>query len=1842
MATSEVNLEGGSYEVIRTRLLGQVDALAQAAQALNQKRRDEFGGDELAVAGNDRVRTEHSCVARDIAQLGPRLLLGFNVFMGLKQERSPRDVFSLHQFVRQPDGTYNFDELKPSEAGGFLEDRRFTKDFGELTRYYKDSKLLRLWRTDGRLLAVMQTGQALRDVKVFRFAVDAEGRATYLDMNGEPELPKLPTHDFEWTRLGREHVVQGRHPHVNVFDEIFVETTGGDLTVKVENNTETGQGIFSEPVEEKDQSLDDAEFHVARVGGLILLKVRPFREDAYRYLVYNPNAREVTRVDGVGLSCVQLPEDQGVAFPGGYALRTGEVKTFDGDWSELAFERVLKSPNGEDVLYVFFGLRSGRYLLLPYNLVRKEMASPLPCHGWALFPDGQLVIFRASGDEPTRVHPVQVWRTPFVAPEVHAARPPRATALGRIGNADLVRGISDVLTLHRLARAPKPTRRTWEELVASAQRALDAYFWLGEPSVALAEQVRAVKASAELILDEFEKVLALEKRARDGMADAEAQVGQLLARTAPGVLANTQEFMGALQALRAQRGKLISLKEVRYVDVARLDALEAQLVEQAAAVGQACVQFLLTPTAFDPVKAELARAQSQVDALARTAELEPVVKQLEETAQGLDLLGEAVAGLKAGDADQKAQILERLSEVYAQLNRTRGGALAKRKELLTKDRRAEFGAQFKLLGQALESALALADSPERCDEQLARLSVQLEELEGRFAELDEFAAPLAERREALFEAFESKKRTLVDERQRRALNLFQAAERILQGVQRRAKAFTSEDELNGFFAGDPMLEKLRDLGQQLLGLKDSVRADELDSKLKAAKQDALRGLRDKKDLFEDGQNVIKLGEHKFNVNTQPVELTVLPKDGALCLHVTGTDFLQPLTDPQLAQHQAVWERTLPSEAPHVYRGETLAATLLFRAEAGEGGLSLAALRDAVRGADGGLALVRQAAQDRFDEGYERGVHDADAALILGEVLKAYELAGLLRYPGTPRAWATLAWGLLTDAQEKPALLRQARSFARLKDTFATSPAFAAVAQAWAERLARQLVAQGLAPTAGDAALAARYLLDELAAEDGRFVVSRDAVALRDALFARLEREGGPGALVDDLAALAALKDRWQLARAWLEALVRAPSAPEGVRALSHAVDEAAALLLVRDELLPRRESQVPAQGKVTGLLGQHPRVVERSLPLRIDEFVSRLAAFVRDEVPAFHAFRAQVRALLDEQKSKLRLDELVPKVLSSFVRNQLIDTVYLPLIGKNLAKQLGAAGEGKRTDRMGMLLLVSPPGYGKTTLMEYVASRLGLVFVKVNGPALGHEVVSLDPADAPNATARQEVERINFAFELGNNVMLYLDDIQHTNAELLQKFISLCDGQRRVEGVWAGKTRTYDLRGKKFCVVMAGNPYTESGETFKIPDMLANRADTYNLGDILDGKQQVFAQSYLENALTANPVLAPLAGRARGDVLKLFAMARGEPVASTDLEHPYSGVELQELVAVLQRLMRVQATLLLVNQQYIASAAQDDRYRTEPPFKLQGSYRNMGKLAEKVVAGMTDDEVERLVDGHYAQESQTLTTAAEQNLLKLAELRGRLTEAQAQRWAELKRGFQRVQLMGGGEDDPVARVTGSIATLGARLETIGTAVEKASARPPAPPPSLDGVTQGLAGLAAALERHLAAPARGGGVGVGELAPVLASLERALAHRPQPTASTDPALVEAVRAVAHALVEAGRKPMAYDGALVEAVEGLAQVARQALEQPRPAALDVSGLERALKDVAVASGPRRGKPAAALPADAQVRLTTLHDALTALERSTRQALQQGAAGELKVAQVWQELNEALLLVKALRQG
>ena len=64
---------------------------------------------------------------------------------------------------------------------------------------------------------------------------------------------------------------------------------------------------------------------------------------------------------------------------------------------------------------------------------------------------------------------------------------------------------------------------------------------------------------------------------------------------------------------------------------------------------------------------------------------------------------------------------------------------------------------------------------------------------------------------------------------------------------------------------------------------------------------------------------------------------------------------------------------------------------------------------------------------------------------------------------------------------------------------------------------------------------------------------------------------------------------------------------------------------------------------------------------------------------------------------------------------------------------------------------------------------------------------------------------------------------------------------------------------------------------------------------------------------------------------------------------------------------------------------------------MQGSYRNMNKMAEKISAVMTHDELMRMIDDHYQGESQLLTSGSEDNLLKLAQLRGNITAVQKSR-----------------------------------------------------------------------------------------------------------------------------------------------------------------------------------------------------------------------------------------------------
>ena len=105
-------------------------------------------------------------------------------------------------------------------------------------------------------------------------------RASAVSHGGDEDniLPKQ--HDFEFKQVTREDQRSGDFPHFSILDEVFVETIAGDLTIKVENNTKDGKGIYREAVEDANQTLDDADISYAKVGVLIIVKIKPYREEA--------------------------------------------------------------------------------------------------------------------------------------------------------------------------------------------------------------------------------------------------------------------------------------------------------------------------------------------------------------------------------------------------------------------------------------------------------------------------------------------------------------------------------------------------------------------------------------------------------------------------------------------------------------------------------------------------------------------------------------------------------------------------------------------------------------------------------------------------------------------------------------------------------------------------------------------------------------------------------------------------------------------------------------------------------------------------------------------------------------------------------------------------------------------------------------------------------------------------------------------------------------------------------------------------------------------------------------------------------------------------------------------------------------------------------------------------------------------------------------------------------------------------------------------------------------------------------------------------------------------------
>ena len=920
-----------SFELLRKRLSAAAAVVRGKADALNAQRLAIFGRVEPKLLARLSARTENNCVARDVVRVGDLLLFGYQVFIGLKRETTINDVFCLYRLKDHSEAA----ELETvAIESSFLSDSRFASDFKELITYYKATTLEQLRVVNDKLLMLFRTGSQLGDRKVFRFAIDPgtggkTGAVQYIDNRGERDHVLPPAFDFEWTNVTREMHVLGRHPHVNILDTVFVETVGGDLTVKIENNTETGLGIYAELVDDKTQSLADAEISYADLRHQLLIRVKPYREVDSRYLIFNKRLKSVLRCDEIGVSCVQLPEDHGIVFPGGYALESGETKRFSElglNFDGFRLKRVIRAPNGEDVLYVFYEEIGGRYGLLPYNLIDRAIGQPLMAHGCARYVDGSILLFVPETGEASRLHAMQLWRTPFSDSE-HAANAKAAPGLlGRLGNASLVRALAELRQLTQLAEDARVIGQ-FERLFKLGQKCSEGYLWLSEPEAgALLPDVQGLARTAKSALEAFEQLEQAKLKAASAVKQQATAVRELISIVAAKLWQKPEDFTDAIVRLKRKRGELNALAEQAHVLPGDIDPLDKAITEELDRIGARALKFFADPAAFASLKDGLRRASIELDRATGSSALKVIATELDTFAESLDGLTELVSSFEHSDPQQRADLLSATGTLYSDVNRLRAGLRAKRDQLLEREQGAEFGAQLQVLEQSLASTISRSETPEAIDEALAKALSQLEQLDGRFADQPQFAAELSSRRETTLEAFSARREQLAALRDKRAQGLKESISRVLEGVPRRVAKLSRNEDIHGFFAGDSLVERARSQIADLRKLGRSVDADELSGKLRSLRESGLRDVRDRIELGQDG-NTLKLGKHRFSVANRALDLAMSFDSQGLNVSLTGTDYRKRITDSAIEAFKPVWQQILPSENQHVYRAEYLAYRL---------------------------------------------------------------------------------------------------------------------------------------------------------------------------------------------------------------------------------------------------------------------------------------------------------------------------------------------------------------------------------------------------------------------------------------------------------------------------------------------------------------------------------------------------------------------------------------------------------------------------------------------------------------------------------------------------------------------------------------------------------------------------------------------------------------------------------------------------------------------------------------------------------------------------------------------------
>lgn len=297
-----------------------------------------------------------------------------------------------------------------------------------------------------------------------------------------------------------------------------------------------------------------------------------------------------------------------------------------------------------------------------------------------------------------------------------------------------------------------------------------------------------------------------------------------------------------------------------------------------------------------------------------------------------------MASLKVDDATQRTRVVDALSTLCSRLNQAKAKADQRRKSLGSSEAMASSGPVHPL--QPVGDPARWACPTRRKKPMRACLGswFSSKSLKVSSVSLTSSSATFSPKREELLEAFETHKQALLDDRQRKAQSVADAAARaswrdwdaVLSASRnsRRAQLLLRRR--------CPHPEAACSWSPACASSRTTCSADDIEAKVKAARDQAVRALRDRSELMEAGGNVIKLGpRHRFSVNTQALD----PDHHAARQPVGVTSHQHRLPGNHPRCHPGGLPPLLVGDlgirSPELYRGEYLAGQVLATAMASQ-------------------------------------------------------------------------------------------------------------------------------------------------------------------------------------------------------------------------------------------------------------------------------------------------------------------------------------------------------------------------------------------------------------------------------------------------------------------------------------------------------------------------------------------------------------------------------------------------------------------------------------------------------------------------------------------------------------------------------------------------------------------------------------------------------------------------------------------------------------------------------------------------------------------------------------------